>query len=80
MSEECDVFNNALDNEDCRGILLSCLKKIEKEGKTIRILVDQNRQTQIKGKQSIAELSKSVKFITDKFGEYEKEREEKIKL
>ena len=39
--------------------------------------MDQNRQTQIKGKQSPADLSKSVKFITDKFDEYEKEREEK---
>ena len=27
MTEECDVFNDALDNEDSRGILLNCLKK-----------------------------------------------------
>ena len=26
MTEECDVFNDALDNEDCRGILLNFLK------------------------------------------------------
>ena len=32
---------------------------------------------QIKGEQSLADLSKSAKFITDKFDEYEKEREEK---
>ena len=43
-------------------------------------MVDQNRQTQIKGKQLLADLSKSVKFITDKFDEYEKEREEKNKI
>ena len=80
MTEECDVFNDVLDNEACRGILLNCFKNLEKEVKTIRSLVDQNRQTQIKGKQSLAGLSKSVKFITDKFDEYEKEREEKNKI
>ena len=77
MTEECDVFNNGLDNEDCRGILLNCLKSLEKEVKYIRSLVDQNRQTQIKGKQSLIDLSKSVKLITEKLDEYEKEREEK---
>ena len=60
MTEECDVFNDGLDNEDCRGILLNCLKNLEKEVKYIRSLVDQNRQTQIKGKQSLPDLSKSV--------------------
>ena len=49
------------------GILLNCLKNLEKE-----VLVDQNRRTQIKGGLSLADLSKSVKFITDKFDEYEK--------
>ena len=62
MTEECDVFNDGLDNEDCRGILLNCLKNLEKEVKYIRSLGDQNRQTQIKGEQSLADLSKSVKF------------------
>ena len=80
MTEECDVFNDGLDNEDCRGILLNCLKNLEKEVKYIRSLGDQNRQTQIKGEQSLADLSKSVKFITDKFDEYEKEREGKNEI
>ena len=72
MTKECDVFKDALDNEDCRDILLNCFKKLEKEVKTIRSLADQNRQTQIKGQQPFADLSKLVKFITDKFDEYEK--------
>ena len=25
ITEECDVFNDALDNKDCRGTLLNCL-------------------------------------------------------
>ena len=80
MTEESDAFNNGLDNEDCRGILLNCLKKLEKEVKYIRRLVDQNRQTKIKGEQSLADLSKLVKFVTDKFDEYQKEREEKNEI
>ena len=80
MAEECDVFNDGLDNEDCRGILLNCLKSLEKEFNYIRSLVNQNRQTQIKGEQSLANLSKSVKFITDKFDKYEMEREEKNEI
>ena len=77
ISDECDVFSDALNNKDCRGILLNCLKNLEKEVKTIRCLVDQNRKTQIKGEQSLADLSKSVKVITDKFNRYKKEREGK---
>ena len=80
MTEECDVFNDGLDNEDCRGILLNCLKNLEKEVKYIRSLVDQNRKTQITGEKSLADLSKSVKFMTDKFDEYEKEHEEKNEI
>ena len=80
MTKESEVFNYGLDNEDCIGILLNCLKKLEKEVKYIRSLVDQNRQTQNKGEQSLADLSKSVKFITDTFDEYEKECEEKNEI
>ena len=80
MTEECDVFNDGLDNEDCRGILLNCLKNLEKEVKYIRSLVNQNRQIQIKDEHLLADVSKSVKSITDKFDEYEEQREEKMKL
>ena len=77
MTKECNVFNDGLDNEACRVILLNYLKNLEEKDKTVRRLVDQNRLTQIKGEQSLPNLSKSLKFITDKFDEYEKEREEK---
>ena len=55
-------------------------KNLEREVGTIRSLVDQNRQTQIKGEQSLTDLPKSGKFITDKFDEYQKECEEKNKI
>ena len=31
MTEECDVFNDSLDNEDYRGIFLNCFKNLERE-------------------------------------------------
>ena len=62
MSNECDAFNDALDNEDCRVILLNCFKNLEKEVKTIWSLVNQNSQTQIIWKQSLPDLSKLVKI------------------
>ena len=55
-------------------------KNLEREVRTIRSLVDQNRQTQIKGEQSLTDLPNSGKFITDKFDEYQKECEEKNKI
>ena len=57
MTEEYDLFSDALDNEDCRCILSNCLKNLKKEVKTIRSLVDQNRQADIIGEQSLADLS-----------------------
>ena len=46
----------------------------------MRSLINQNRQTDIKGEQSTADLSKSVKFVTDKFDEYEKRHGQKNKI
>ena len=43
----------------------------------LRSLVGQNRQMQIKGEQSLAYPSDSVKFIIDKFDECEQKREVK---
>ena len=81
-SDELNIFSETLDNEDFRGIgiLLNCFKNLEKEVKNIPYLFDQNRTTQIKGKRSLADLSKSVKFITDRFDKCEKEREGKNEI
>ena len=72
ISDECDVFNDALDNADSRGILLNLLQNLMKEVKIIQSLVNQNWQMEIENVQLLADLSKSVEFITDKFDEYGK--------
>ena len=53
-SSMSDKYAVSLDNEDCTGILLDSLKNLEKE-----VLVDQNRQTQIKGELSFVFQSQS---------------------
>lgn len=43
MSNECNIFNDAVDTEDRRVILTNYLKNLEKQVKTIQSLVNQNR-------------------------------------
>ena len=40
MTDEYDTFNDSLSNEDCWGILLNCLKNLEKELRAVPSLVD----------------------------------------
>ena len=60
MTEQCDMYSDALDNEGYRGILSNCFKSLEKKFKNIRSFVDRYKLTHIKGEQLLADLSKSV--------------------
>ena len=74
-----DVFEESLKSEDCVKILLSCLRNLEKEVKDIHKLALSNNN-QIKGEKQLADLSESIKFMSDKFDEFEKERQEQKKV
>ena len=75
-----DVFEESLKSEDCVKILLSCLRNLEKEVKDIHKLALSNNNNQIKGEKQLADLSESIKFMSDKFDEFEKERQEQKKV
>ena len=60
-------------------MVIKRLKNLETEVKTIRNVVNLNRQTQTKGKLLLIDLTKSVKFIIDKFDECEKDVRKIIK-
>ena len=75
-----DVFEESLKLEDCVKILLSCLRNLEKEVKDIHKLALSNNDNQIKGEKQLADLSESIKFMSDKFDEFEKERQEQKKV
>ena len=75
-----DVFEESLRSEDCVKILLSCLRNLEKEVKDNHKLALSNNNNQIKGKKHLADLSESIKFMSNKFDEFEKERQEQKKV
>ena len=75
-----DVFEESLKSEDCVKILLSCLRNLEKEVKDIHKLALSNNDNQIKGEKQLADLTESIKFMSDKFDEFEKERHEQKKV
>ena len=61
------VFEESLKSEDCVKILLSCLRNLE-------------NNNQIKGEKQLGDLSESIKFMSGKFDEFEKERQEQKKV
>ena len=70
-----DVFEESLKSEDCVKILLNCLRNLE-EVKDIHKLALSNNKNQIKDERQLANLSESIKFISNKFGEIENEKQE----
>ena len=74
------VFEESLKSEDCVKILLSCLRNLEKEVKDIHKLALSNNDNQIKGEKQLADLSESIKFMSDKFYVFGKERQEQEKV
>ena len=78
LSDKCDVFAEGLGNEDCRAILFSCLKNLEKDIKSIYVLANDNKASSIKGEKQLVDLTESVKLISTKFDQYEKDRKEHI--
>ena len=75
-----DVFEESPKSEDCVKILLSCLRNLEKEVRDIHKLALSNNDNQIKGEKQLADLSEWIKFMSDKFDEFEKERQEQKKV
>ena len=75
-----DVFEESLKAEDCVKILQSCLQNLENKVKDIHKLSLSNNNSQIKGEKQLADLSESVKFMSDKFDDFEKERQEQKKV
>ena len=75
-----DLFEERLKSEDCVEILLTYLGNLEKEVKDIHKLVFFNNRNQIKREKQLADLNKLMKFLSNKFYEFEKERQEQKKV
>ena len=75
-----DVFTESLKSEDCVAILYSCMKKLEEEMKKVLQMCEKTKESQIKGESQLNSLSEAMDFMTNKFDEYERERQEKDKI
>ena len=75
-----DVFEGALDSSTCKEILFNCLKDLDKQYKEIRGILQETKESQIKGESQLNTLTESVKFISDKFDAYEEERKENNRI
>ena len=75
-----DVFTESLKSEDCAAILYSCMKKLEEEMKKVPQMCEKTKDSQIKGESQLNSLNVAMDFVTNKFEEYERERQEKDKI
>ena len=75
-----DVFEESLKSENCVRILQSCLRNLEEEMKDIHKLALSSNSNQINREKQLADLSESIKFMSDKFDKFEKERQEEKKV
>ena len=64
----------------CREILFNCLKNLEAKVMEIYEQGNENKNMHIKGEKQLVDLAESVKFMTSKFDELEKDRKEKEKI
>ena len=71
-----DVFEESLKSEDC---VKSCLRYLEKEVQDIHQLALSNNNNQIKDEKLLGDLSELIKFKSDEFDEFEKERQKQKK-
>ena len=59
--------------------MLNCLRNLEKEVKDIHKLALSNNNNQNKGEKQLVHLNESIRFMSDKSEEFEKERREQKK-
>ena len=70
-----DVFAESLKSLACVEILFNCLRSVEKQMNEIFFLAKSTQEQQIKGEKQLNDLHDSVQFISEKFKEYEEDRE-----
>ena len=80
FADEGDVFNEGIDLSGCKEILFNCLKNLEAKVMGIYEQGNENKNMHIKGENQLVELAESVKFMTSKFDELDKDRNEKEKI
>ena len=60
--------------------MLSCMKNLDKQIKHLYILAQSNKEKHIQAKKQLSDLTQSIKFISERFDKFEKDRKEKQKV
>ena len=74
-----EVFKDSFDSPDCVKIFSNCMKNIEKKLEVLDFKLEATHQSQIKGKSQRSSLHETVEFLSKKFDDLVKEKNERIK-
>ena len=78
-SVDTDVFAEGIESPHSANILYDCLKILELKVNEIYELSSSTKDAQIKGPKQLEDVSESIKFINEKFEEYEADLKQKEK-
>ena len=79
-TDEVDIFEEGVESADGRKVFINCLKNLEQKINDLYMLANSNKGMHIKGPKQLINLTSSVKFLTTKFDELKKARQEKGEL
>ena len=74
-----EVFKDSFDSPDCVKIFFNCMKNIEKKLEVLDFKLEATHQSQIKGESQLSSLHETVEFLSKKFDDLVKEKDEQIK-
>ena len=77
-TDEANAFEEGVESADCRKVLFYCLKNLERKLNDLYVLVNSNKEMQVKGDKQLIDLTSSVEYLTTKFYELRKERKKKM--
>ena len=77
--DETDVFAEGIECPRCANIIYECFKNIESKVNEIYELSSSTKDAHIKGAKQLEDFSESIRFINEKFEEYEADRKRKEK-
>ena len=78
-TNDTDVFTEGIDFPRCASIPYDCLKNLELKVNEIYELSSSTKDAQIKGAKQLEDVNESIKFINEKFEEYEADGKKKEK-
>ena len=74
-----EVFKDSFDSPDCIKILCNCMQNIEKKLEVLDCKLEATHRSQIKGESKLSSLNETVEFLSKKFDDLVKEKDEQIK-